>query len=102
MSLNYLQGMGMTYRKYYDRFNDEKAVDYAKRMDSEVTALESLSENHLRWYTHKNPRGCWICDLLFLTRKIVIELGTELDRLDKGQLTLNMEESFTEADKANV
>lgn len=28
--------------------------------------LETLSSTHIRWYTHKNPAGCWICDLFKL------------------------------------
>ncbi len=31
--------------------------------------LETLSQGHIRWYTHKNPYGCWICDLLLLIDK---------------------------------
>ncbi len=27
---------------------------------------ETLSSTHIRWYTHKNPAGCWICDLFRL------------------------------------
>ncbi len=31
--------------------------------------LETLASGHIRWYTHKNPYGCWICDLLLLIDK---------------------------------
>ncbi len=31
--------------------------------------LETLSSTHIRWYTHKNPYGCWICDLNILLDK---------------------------------
>ncbi len=26
--------------------------------------LRWQSEGHRQWYTHKNPYGCWICELL--------------------------------------
>ncbi len=31
--------------------------------------LETLSSTHITWWTHKNPYGCWICDLILLVNK---------------------------------
>ncbi len=31
--------------------------------------LETLASGYIRWYTHKNPYGCWICDIFLLMDK---------------------------------
>ena len=45
-------------------FHDE--VSFLVALHREV---EALSSTHIRWYTHKNPAGCWICDLFLLLEK---------------------------------
>ncbi len=49
----------------------ESLDDYSRRIVSLVTEFESLSDGHIRWFTHKNPYGCWICDLLQCFRDFV-------------------------------
>lgn len=116
MPFNYIQGTSlMTYRKYYAKNEKENTKEYMERMVAEVAALEELSMTHIRWYTHKNPRGCWICDIFYLLRVVIgeIEQLTSIDHpmggeqtkllgpLDKLTTGINSAESVTEADKAN-
>ena len=42
-----------------------------------VVEYEQLSEGHVRWFTHKNPYGCWICDVFSLLRKVIEEIEIE-------------------------
>ncbi len=58
-----------------DNINLERAVgeslqDYLERMHEHVQKLRWQSEGHRQWYTHKNPYGCWICELLQVTELI--------------------------------
>ncbi len=46
--------------------NMEDYTNYLVKMNRE---LETLSAGHIRWYTHKNPYGCWICDTHLLIGK---------------------------------
>jgi len=43
----------------------ESIQAYIDRMRDFVQQLEWRSDGHRFWYTHKNPHGCWICDLIF-------------------------------------
>lgn len=36
-----------------------------------LSRITSASDTHRGWYTHKNPYGCWICDLLLLCQTLV-------------------------------
>lgn len=47
--------------------------DYNQRIGTLLTELESLAEGHIRWFTHKNPYGCWICDLIQVFREYLTE-----------------------------
>ncbi len=49
-----------------DFSNLEDWTNYLVQMHRE---LETLSSGHIRWYTHKNPYGCWICDYNILIDK---------------------------------
>lgn len=44
--------------------------------------IEGASDTHRGWYTHKNPYGCWICDIILLCRTLI----NYLDGLDQQQL----------------
>lgn len=44
-------------------------TDYTNYLCKMALELESLSQGHIRWYTHKNPYGCWICDLNLLLKR---------------------------------
>ncbi len=41
-------------------------TDYTNYLVAQRQQYETLSETHIKWYTHKNPYGCWICDVLKL------------------------------------
>ncbi len=53
-----------------ERTDGEDIERYLERMDEHVQKLRWQSEGHRQWYTHKNPYGCWICELLQVTELI--------------------------------
>jgi len=50
-----------------ERTDGENITKYLERMGEHVQKLRWQSEGHRQWYTHKNPYGCWICELLQVT-----------------------------------
>lgn len=59
-------------------FHNAKTLgELSNRLFSLLTAYETLASTHITWFTHKNPYGCWICDLLLDLRTF----GVHLDRL---------------------
>lgn len=68
------------------RGDGETWSSFAGRLGEHISQLEWQSGGHIMWYTHKNPAGCWICELLQICRQyqdilldngIVRELDTE-------------------------
>ncbi len=53
-----------------ERVDGEDLERYLERMHEHVQKLRWQSEGHRQWYTHKNPYGCWICELLQVTELI--------------------------------
>ncbi len=53
-----------------ERTDGEDIELYLERMAEHVKKLRWQSEGHRQWYTHKNPYGCWICELLQVTELI--------------------------------
>ncbi len=53
-----------------ERADGENIIDYLNRIAEHVKKLRWQSEGHRQWYTHKNPYGCWICELLQTTELI--------------------------------
>ncbi len=47
-----------------ERISGELLEKYLERIHEHVQKLRWQSEGHRQWYTHKNPYGCWICELL--------------------------------------
>ncbi len=47
-----------------ERISGEILEKYLERIHEHVQKLRWQSEGHRQWYTHKNPYGCWICELL--------------------------------------
>ncbi len=47
-----------------ERASGEILEIYLERIHEHVQKLRWQSEGHRQWYTHKNPYGCWICELL--------------------------------------
>lgn len=62
-----------------------------------LSNIEHLSQGHIHWYTHKNPFGCWICDLLDLERntiymaKSLLDNMNDISRLDQDPLSRECE-----------
>ncbi len=67
------------------RGDGEILQSYADRMGAVIEKLEWQSEGHRMWYTHKNPYGCWICELLQVARQCQSELMD--DRRDSTRKT---------------
>lgn len=40
--------------------------EYVRQSLERLKVMEQLAATHIGWYTHKNPYGCWICDLIQL------------------------------------
>lgn len=56
---------------------------YCNRIRTQLDYLASKSEVSLKWYTHTNPNGCWICDTFnaaYTLLGILRELGEQLER----------------------
>ncbi len=53
-----------------NRGDGETLISYIGRCDEYISKLEWQSEGHRMWYTHKNPYGCWICELLQVVREL--------------------------------
>ncbi len=47
----------------------ENLLDWTNYLVKLKLEIETLSSTHIRWYTHKNPYGCWICDVFRLLEK---------------------------------
>ncbi len=57
-----------------NRGDGETLGSYLDRLTEYISKLEWQSEGHRQWYTHKNPYGCWICELLQIARSLEAEL----------------------------
>lgn len=55
-------------RKIGDR---QDPHDYLKQCMERTMAMEALASTHIAWFTHKNPYGCWICDLILQTYRLI-------------------------------
>ncbi len=69
----HLQGVSLVVADRFDEMLNQQDFtslsDYTNYLCKMCTELETLSSGHIRWYTHKNPYGCWICDLTLLLRR---------------------------------
>jgi hypothetical protein len=64
----------------------ETIGSYLERLHEYIAKLEWQSDGHIRWYTHKNPYGCWICETLQVCRLLENEL-VDLERiLDRSEV----------------
>ena len=61
------------------RGDGETRESYRERLNEYISRIEWQSEGHRMWYTHKNPYGCWICELLQVAR-----LGVDIDVVEAG------------------
>lgn len=54
--------------------NEERTLDPTRLLTSwweRYLVVEQQASTHIKWFTHKNPYGCWICDLLQMTRHLL-------------------------------
>lgn len=56
-----------------------------------------MSTPHIAWYTHKNPYGCWICDLIVMAIDMEEEINlyktkSSLDSMN-GSSSQDLQES---------
>jgi len=49
----------------------EDPFEYIQQALERLRGMESLASTHITWYTHKNPYGCWICDMFLLTQRLI-------------------------------
>ncbi len=73
------------------RGDGEDLESYLGRLAEFISKLEWQSEGHRMWYTHKNPYGCWICELLQVVRLLEAEL---LVQRDNNGLEYNTDEEL--------
>ncbi len=70
------------------RGDGELLKSYADRMAAVIEKLEWQSEGHRMWYTHKNPYGCWICELLQVCRECqsnLVDIGRDSTGKDESE-----------------
>lgn len=72
-----------------NRGDGETLESYLGRVDELLSRIKWQSDGHRQWYTHKNPYGCWICELLQISEAIRAEVlvqptddGTDAPGLD--------------------
>ncbi len=58
---NFVRGIGETDSSYYGRVSEH------------VNRIRWQSDGHRQWYTHKNPYGCWICEILQVAELLISE-----------------------------
>ncbi len=69
-----------------ERTTGEALGSYLERLGEHISKLRWQSEGHRQWYTHKNPYGCWICELLQvseLLRDISVAEGKDNTEADE-------------------
>lgn len=49
----------------------EDPVEWIDMMEERLRGMETLAATHITWYTHKNPYGCWICDMFLLSQRLI-------------------------------
>lgn len=67
-----------------ERGDGETWESYRERLAEFLSRIRWQSEGHRQWYTHKNPYGCWICEVLQIAelyRDILMDDG-KLDGWD--------------------
>ncbi len=79
-----------------NRGTGEDIESYLGRITEHISKLEWQSEGHRQWYTHKNPYGCWICEILQVGRCLEAELlaSTGNTRQEPEPEDLNMDDEY--------
>lgn len=74
---------------------------YIEKHRAYAVELQTLSSTHITWFTHKNPYGCWICDMLYAYRTLIDSMQTYLypsALLDKHDRRSSIEEESRVSD----
>ncbi len=66
------------------RGDGETTDSYGSRLHEYIQRIEWQSEGHRMWYTHKNPSGCWICEVLQINRILLDEFVPTRRNSDAG------------------
>lgn len=45
--------------------------EYIDTAEARLRGMEELSATHITWFTHKNPYGCWICDMFQAYQSVI-------------------------------
>lgn len=56
----------------------EDPNEYLDMTEARLRGMETLASTHITWYTHKNPYGCWICDMFVLAQAMIESFRTFL------------------------
>ena len=78
------------------RGDTEPVTAYIGRMRDFVQQLEWRSDGHRFWYTHKNPHGCWICDLIFTIEQYAGCIESLVQPTNNDSTTDNRSDSIDE------
>lgn len=74
---------------------------YLDMMEERLRGMETLASTHITWYTHKNPYGCWICDMFVAFQKVIDSfrefLGPRVADVPSGQTTLTDDSEDSES-----
>ncbi len=74
------------------RGDGETLLSYLERIGEHMQKLRWQSDGHRMWYTHKNPYGCWICELL----QVAEYYGAELQSLSVARKGDNIDEELND------
>lgn len=55
---------------FFEPKSMEEFRSFLEQNRAYVEVIEQLSGTHITWFTHKNPYGCWICDLVYAYRNL--------------------------------
>lgn len=84
----------------------EDPYAYLDQMEERLRGMESLASTHITWYTHKNPYGCWICDMFVVGQKVIDSfrefLGPRDVGVPSGQTTLKEVYGEAEEDDSEI
>ncbi len=79
-----------------DNINVELGVgetweSYVGRLREFLSRIRWQSEGHRNWYTHKNPAGCWICELLDICDRLLDDSVSDGNGEETEDLNVNEE-----------
>lgn len=58
--------------------NNEELRKFIDSALARTRAIRIIADTHRRWFTHKNPYGCWICDILDISETTLETINEHL------------------------